>query len=277
MQPHTGAKGTVPEKITEGNMPNMPVFWVIYIYVLTFMAGALFGSALHCLAYRMARGERWSRGRSACPVCGHTLALPELVPVFSYLFLRGRCRHCRTPISPRYIAAEALLGLVFISLLARYGLTAYTLLMLILACCLFCASAVDAEISIIPDRFPLIAALFRLAYLVAFADLRALGEALLCGLCIGGALLALSLVMDKLLKKDSLGGGDIKLCALFGLYFPPAQCLFLLLCACAVGLVTALVLQRRERPFPFGPALSIAAWLTALFGETCVGAYLSLF
>lgn len=84
----------------------LPTGAKIYLYVLAFVVGAFFGSGLNCLAWRMARDQKWSSGRSVCPSCGHTLTLPDLIPVVSWLALGGKCRHCGQKISPRYVLAE---------------------------------------------------------------------------------------------------------------------------------------------------------------------------
>ena len=85
----------------------------VYLLTLAVLLGLVMGSALNCLAWRMAHGEKWSGGRSRCPQCGHELNALDLVPLFSYLFLRGRCRYCGERISPRYALAELTLGLTY--------------------------------------------------------------------------------------------------------------------------------------------------------------------
>lgn len=258
-------------------MPDyLPLAVKLYLFALAFLLGAVMGSALNCLAWRIAREQKWSHGRSLCPACGHALSLPDLIPVFSFLFLRGRCRHCGAKISPRYFLTEVLLGLGFVSVLWRFGLTFDALSALVLVSCLLALSLVDLEIQIIPDRFLVISAAVRLIQL--FFEGRLLGG-ILPGLIFGGGLLALSLVMDKILKKESMGGGDIKLMAVLGLFFTIPECLLLLVIACVVGIIIASVLMKvdSDSPFPFGPALSLAAWFTLLFGETITTWYLGLF
>lgn len=257
-------------------MEFLPVSVKLYLTLLAFVLGAFLGSGLNCLAYRMARSQKWSSGRSQCPACHHALGIPDLIPIFSWLLLRGRCRHCGAKISPRYVIAEAVLALAFVSVLLRFGLTWDAVSALVLVSCLFTLSLVDLDIQIIPDRFLLIPALIRL---VQLAFERSILPGLLPALIFGGGLLALSLVMDKILKKDSMGGGDIKLMAVLGLFFTIPECLLLLVLACVAGILIASMLMKLETdtPFPFGPALSLAAWLTLLFGETITTWYLGLF
>ena len=115
--------------------------------------------------------------------------------------------------------------------------------------------------------------------LAAQGGFRSLLTGMLPGLVFGGAVLALSLIMERILKKDAMGGGDIKLLAVLGLFFSFPEMLLLLLFACVLGILMAAVLMKldSETAFPFGPALSAAAWVTLLFGESLIGWYLSLF
>lgn len=254
----------------------LPLSVQLYLTLLALILGAVMGSALNCLAFRLAREQKWSGGRSACPACGHTLSAPDLIPILSWLCLRGKCRHCGAKISPRYVIAEAVLALGFCSILWRFGLTADALTALVLISCLFSLSLVDLEIQIIPDRFLLIPAAARLLQLALEGRLL---SGLIPALIFGGGLLALSLIMDKILKKDSMGGGDIKLMAVLGLFFSIPECLLLLVMACILGILIASLLMRvrEDTPFPFGPALSLAAWFTLLFGNGITSWYLSLF
>ena len=254
----------------------LDTFTSIYLLVLCTLLGLVMGSALNCLAWRIVHKEKWSGGRSHCPDCGHELKTTDLVPLFSYLFLKGRCRYCGKKISPRYPAAEGLLALIYVSLLLRYGLTAETAELMILCSCLFCLSLVDLDSQIIPDRFLIIGAAVRVSYLLLFRQ--PLLPPLVCGLAMGGGILILSLIMDKVLGKDSMGGGDIKLLFVLGLYLDLPCCFLMLILACIIGIVLALVLgAKKDMAFPFGPALSLAAWLTLLFGSSLTGWYLSLF
>ena len=98
-------------------------FTKIYLLLLCAVLGLVMGSALNCLAFRMAHQQKWTGGRSRCVSCGHELKWNDLVPVFSYLFLKGRCRYCGEKISPRYFLAELTLGIVFPALLLRYDLS----------------------------------------------------------------------------------------------------------------------------------------------------------
>ena len=258
----------------------LPTHIVVYLCALAAVLGLVMGSALNCLAMRIVAGERWSgNSRSACPKCGHTLSAPELIPLVSWLIQGGKCRHCKAPISIRYPLTEAILAAVFVAMLLKFGLTAQLLSALVFAGCLLCLSLVDLDTQIIPDRFILIPIAVRAAQLLFTGGFSALLGASVPGFIIAGAVLVISLIMDKVLKKDTMGGGDIKLLFVIGLYLTLPECLLMVMLSCVIGIVMAAILMRvdSETAFPFGPALSIAAVLTMLVGSPIVNWYLSLF
>ena len=131
----------------------------IYSCFIAALLGACMGSFLNCAAWRIAHGESFVKGRSRCPDCGHPLGALDLVPVFSWLFLRGKCRYCGKKIPARYPLSEAVFAAVTVLCLLRFGLTAECLRNLIFFGCLFCLSLVDLESCIIPDGCLAVAAL----------------------------------------------------------------------------------------------------------------------
>ena len=261
-------------------MGFLPIYARVYLYFLAALLGLVLGSALNCLSYRIAHGQKWSgKSRSVCPVCGHVLGAKDLVPLFSYLFLKGKCRYCGTKISPRYPLTEAMLAVCYMSILARFGLTLDALSWAVFCSCLFCLSLVDLETRMIPDRFLVIPAVFRILQLLLEGGLKGLLSGIWPGLAMGGAVLVLTLIMDKILKKETMGGGDIKLLAVVGMFLPFSQCLLMLILACVVGILMAAILMKAkpDAAFPFGPAISLSAWITMLAGEAIVSWYWSLF
>ena len=254
----------------------LPLAVKLYILAIALATGTILGSGLNCLAYRMVRRQSWAGGRSRCPRCSHVLAARDLIPVLSYVTLKGKCRYCGGKMDKRYVLTEAFLGVCYVTLVLRFGLSFDTVTHLILVSCLFTLSLIDLDTQIIPDRFLVIPALFRLLQLGMEGEIL---SGLVPAFVFGGGLLALSLVMDKILGKDTMGGGDIKLMAVLGLYFSIPECLLLLILACVAGIVIASILMKikDDTPFPFGPALSIAAYATMLVGEPVISWYLGLF
>ena len=287
----------------------------LYVAFLFALTGAVMGSFLNCWAMRYAKGERWPRGRSRCPRCGHTLGPLELIPVVSWLCQRGHCRSCREKISVRYPLTELTGAFLFTAAFLRFGLTAYTAELVALFSVLMLLAFIDYDTMLLPGA-PMLAALaLWLAFLPAHPDWqrRAL-EGALTALALGAALLAVSLVMDRVLKRDSLGGGDIKLLALTALYLGPVPSLLCVILSCLLGLLFALAFKSPGKTaadgetaetggkdetgesgetgetagksetgesaetgaFPFGPAIALSAALTLLFASPLVEWYMGL-
>jgi len=258
----------------------LPTHIVVYLALVFVAFGAVMGSALNCLALRLAAGQKWSgSARSACPHCGHTLSAAELIPLLSWLLQRGKCRSCGAKISIRYPITEAILAAVFTGLFFKYGLSWQIVTPLIFAGCLFCLSLVDLDTQIIPDRFLIIPFIARAIELAVSGGAMGLLRGVLPGIIVAGAVLALSLIMDKVLKKDTMGGGDIKLLAVIGCFLTLPECLLMVIIACVVGIVMASLLMKldSETAFPFGPALSLAAVITLFIGSPIINWYTSLF
>ena len=275
-----------------------------YVLVLTIVLGAVFGSFLNCMAWRMVHHESVWKGRSHCATCGHPLKAADLVPVLSYLLLRGKCRYCGEKIPPRYMIAELVSAGLWMLCILRFGLSWETVRAVALICVLFTLSLVDLESWRIPNSmivaalviyavtFPLIelglpGSLSAASGAGAAADItasgatgpagiagRALLHSLGGGLLIGGGLLVLSLIFDKITGKEGLGGGDIKLFFAAGVYLGAIGGLLCVILSCFVGLIFAGF--RKNQKIPFGPAISIGTVLTLFFGEPVIQWYLSL-
>ena len=246
--------------------------------VVAAMFGAVMGSFLNCVAWRIAHEEKWWTGRSHCPSCGHALGLPDLVPLLSWLLLRGKCRHCGAKIPVRYFLTELFYALCTVLVLLRFDLSVLALRNYVFVCCLFCLALVDLEIFIIPDGCLLIAAGAWVAALPFVGwSWGYVWPRLLAALVFGGGILLLSLLMDKLLHKESLGGGDVKLFAVVGLYLGLGSTLLAVLLSCVLGLLLGLVRRGEDQHIPFGPAISLAAFLVLLWGEPVLSWYLGLF
>ncbi len=250
---------------------------LVYLLVLCVILGLCMGSALNCLAWRIANKKSWTKGKSICPACRHELHTLDLIPLFSYIFSKGKCRYCGEKISPRYPLTELGLALIFAAVFLRYGFTLYTLDIMVLTSCLFTLSLIDLDTMTIPDRFLMIPAVCQLIYAYYYGGFASVWYSLWHGLVLGGAVLLLSLFMDKVLKKESMGGGDIKLLFVLGLFLDLPECLLLLVFSCVLGLVMALLLRRSDKAFPFGPALSAGMLLTLMVGSPIVNWYLGLF
>lgn len=244
----------------------------LYFSFLFFIFGLVFGSFGNCWAWRIVHKESVVHGRSHCAVCSHELAGKDLIPLFSWLFLKGRCRYCGEKISVRYPLAELILALYFLSIYLVYGLSLDCLRLVILGFLLLVMSLVDLDIMELPDSLMAAAAVSTLLRLPDWKSI------LLGAFAISMPVLLISLVMDKVLKKESMGGGDIKLLAVLGMHFGAPHMLLLLIAACLFGLFFALLAKKgRKTEFPFGPVLAVSSWFTALAGNAIINWYISLF
>lgn len=256
----------------------LPPALAAYFALLCALTGACLGSFINCWALRCVSGQRFPRGRSRCPRCGHTLGVFDLIPLVSWLCLRGRCRYCGGPVSPRYPVTEALSALALLAVGVTRGLTLRALELALMLPPLLLLALVDWDTMELPNGPMLLLAGLFLLFLPAHpAPLTRLWQGAAAGAAVFALMLALSLVMDKLLGRESLGGGDLKLMAVLALFTGPAGVVLMLLAASVLGLCTMALLRARGRAFPFGPALCAAGFLTALWGQPVLSWYLSLF
>ena len=253
--------------------PPMLAFFVLVAAAL----GAVLGSFLNCAAWRVVRGENFIHGRSHCTACGHELGPGELIPVVSWALQRGRCKWCGARVSIRYPLTELCFSLLTVLCLLRFGLTPLCLRNWLFLCVLFLLTLTDLDDMIIPDGCHIAAVAIWIAFLpFTFKSWRDVGMSLLSGLCCGGALLILSLLMDKVMGRDTMGGGDIKLFGVVGLYLGFVGALFAVMLACVLGLIFHAVGKSRDRAFPFGPSIAAATALMLLYGEPLVNWYTGL-
>lgn len=248
----------------------------IYICAIVFFTGTVFGSFINCLAWRLVHRESVLKGRSHCAVCSHELSALDLVPVWSYIFLRGRCRYCHEKISPRYMITELIMGGLFLILLFRFGLGFELMRYCALACVLMALSLVDLDSYEIPDGC-IIAAIIIWVLTAPFIH-GSIGNTVFNGLLgafvISGAMLIISLIFDRVTGKESLGGGDIKLFFIAGLYLGCLSGLLCIVISSITGLIFAALLKKQR--IPFGPSISIGLIVCILVGYKVVTWYLNL-
>ena len=247
---------------------------------LAALLGACVGSFLNCMAWRIVHGEPITKGRSHCDACGHVLSAADLVPVVSFLAHRGKCRYCGAKLSKRHLWGEILSALTFVALLLKYDISLQTLEYLLFASLLLGCAFADLEGYMIPDRFILAGIIFRIPFFFLLPDWKGqVLDAAIGGFAIGGGLLLIVLVYEKIRKTEAMGGGDLKLLFLTGLYLGWQRNLLCLFFACilgiAVGLLTAK--KREEKLFPWGPSIAAGAIISALCGGELISAYLGLF
>ena len=264
---------------------ELPPGLAAYLLFVAVLLGLAMGSFAACMADRIAAGGDFLRGRSRCDSCGHVLSARELIPVVSWLMQKGRCRWCGAKIPVRCPLTELLCAAAFAGIALRYGVTLRTAQDCVLTVLLLAVALVDYDTGLIPDGLLLAMAADWLLF-TPFAEggfLRGVGAGLLSGAVASVPLLLLSLGMDRVLQRESMGGGDLKFFFAAGLFFPWQQALFLIIACCVLGLLFAAFSGKKtgdpENPkaFPFGPAISAGVYLSLLAAQPVTAAYLGLF
>lgn len=223
--------------------------------------GLIFGSFVTALSYRLPRGKSIAKGRSACPACGTTLTVRDLVPVLSWIAHGGKCRHCGARISWRYPAIEILMAVLFA--VAALAVTDLTRLVLILAATIvmMTLAIIDLEHRRLPNSLLAILAILFIA--LRYARDRDFVTAAIAALVVFAAAVALDAVGRRLIRQG-LSMGDAKLMAAAALVLPPVPLLAALGVAGILGSGVAVLPRmrnhRRGGHFPFGPALLAAFW-----------------
>lgn len=238
--------------------------------------GLIIGSFLNVIAYRVPRGESIVTPRSRCTSCGEEVRALDNVPLLSWLFLRGRCRHCKAQISPRYPAVELVTGLAFVAIVLAQGVSLELLLHLPFAAMLIAVADIDFEHRIVPNRILAPLAVWGIG-VSALVRPDALPE-----LLIAGAAAFTFLLLAALAYPAGMGMGDVKLAGVMGLYLglsvAPAMLIAFLL-----GSIVGLAIMAREgagarkKGVPFGPFLALGSLVALLAGQELIDLYSRLF
>jgi leader peptidase (prepilin peptidase)/N-methyltransferase len=251
----------------------LPVWWIPTVAALL---GAVIGSFLNVCIYRIPRELSVVTPPSACPRCGTRIAPYDNIPVLGWLWLRGRCRSCRAPISKRYPIVEALTALVFLGLTLRYGVGAELLPSLVFASAMIVVTLVDYDERIIPDMITIPGT--ALGILASFVTPVTLVEALV-GAALGFALLwGIAWGYRRATGVDGMGGGDVKLAALLGAFLGWKGLLLTIFLASFAGTVVGVALMAvkrggRRTALPFGTFLAPVGVLVYLWGPGLIRWY----
>lgn len=247
----------------------MPVFTLLGLFT---------GSFLNVCIDRLPRGQSIINPPSHCSACNHKLAILDLVPLFSYLWLRGRCRYCQAPIPLRLPIVEGVTGLLFALLYWKFGLGLELVISLIYACLLIVIFVIDLENQLVLDKitYPSMALALALSFFwPGLGVISALGGGALGRLVsslAGGALGLVAMALPFIIYRRGMGMGDIKLGALVGLMTGfPLVLIAVLLSWITGGLVAAILLalkiKKRKDPIPFATFLAVSAMVTLLWGQ----------
>ena len=259
--------------------------------IMAVVFGLVFGSFANVVIWRLPRGESLSHPPSRCPACDTPVAWRDNIPVLSWLLLRGRCRSCAAPISPRYPIVEALVGMLWLHAVLAFGLTPRALVAAIFAYLLVILAFIDLDTMRLPNALVALLAGFGalgvatsavtgtpVAPLVDVPGLGGIASAAIGVALGGGAPLAIAAAYAALRGKKGMGMGDVKLLAAMGLYLGPYVALSLFAGSVLGLLATPLAGRRgaRDERIPFGPFLALGGYLSAYWGPAAVIWYLGL-
>ncbi len=249
----------------------------MWFLLLIFLLGLSVGSFLNVAVFRVHDGEPVLRGRSKCRSCEEHLGARDLVPVLSYLALRGRCRRCKAVISWQYPLVELVTGILFVLAYAHAGWTVEFVRDAIFVSFLIIIFVYDLRHMLIIDRFTIPAMIF--AVIVNLW----LGIVPAWSVLAGGLVLAAFFWIQFLVSRGTwVGGGDIRMGALMGFMLGVEYGLIALFFAYMLGAIVSVGLLvtgkvNRKTPIPFGTFLSVATLMALFAGSAIVKSYLSLF
>jgi len=246
--------------------------------------GLMIGSFLNVCIHRLPVEESVVTPRSHCVKCKKTISWYDNIPVLSYIALGGKCRFCKSKISPRYLIVEIITAVLFVFLISKLGLNSVTIIYIALTSALIAATFIDLKHQIIPDEITYGGMVVGVILSVIFPQLHdtanrlyALRDSIL-GLLTGGALIyALSalgtIAFRKKLKEigeeSAMGGGDVKYLAMIGAFLGWQGALFVFFLAPFFGGVVGVIekLRRKADIIPYGPYLSVATLVVIVWGE----------
>ena len=245
----------------------------VIISIIVFLYGIVVGSFLNVCIYRIPKKENIVKVRSHCMQCNYQLKWYDLIPVFSYLFLRGKCRKCGTKISSQYPIIESLNGLIWVVIYLVKGANVESLLSCLLASALIALSVIDFRTYEIPVGFNIFIACLGIANLV-------LNYRNWLNFVIGALCVSLFLYLLYIFSKGrAIGGGDIKLMAACGLLIGWKLIIFAFCLGCVAGAVIHILrmkITKADHVLAMGPYLSFGVLIAALWGDAIIRWYLNV-
>lgn len=238
-----------------------------YLFCIFFLLlGMILGSFYNVVGWRLPKGESIIYPPSHCPNCNHQLKILDLIPVFSFILQRGKCRYCKNKIAWYYPVFEFLCGVIFMLCYLVFGITPELLKALTFVSMLIIIMVSDFNYMIIPDEVLLFFGCLLALEIGIIDGYKVLISSLINGLISFFAMYLLKVLGDFMFKKESMGGGDIKLMFIFGLVLGAPLAIISIFIGSLVGLPISLILlsKNSEHIVPFGPYLSIGAIIILL-------------
>lgn len=240
----------------------------VYSAILFFIFGTIFGSFYNVVGYRLPLGQSLIYPSSHCTKCNHKLGFLELIPIVSYLFLRGKCKNCGQKVSCFYPIFEFLSGILFMVSYLIFGYSIDLIIALIFISMLLIIIISDYQTFIIPDEVLITSIILLIIPIILKNGIKGLGLSILSGAIAFSIMFLLKKLGDFMFKKESMGGGDIKLMFVFGLVLGWQASILSIFIASIIGLPISLILlnKNKSHEIPFGPFLAIAAMILLFTG-----------
>lgn len=243
--------------------------YAIYMFIL----GTIMGSFFNVVGNRLSNNQSIVKPRSHCENCNHVLKWYELIPIVSFIIQGGKCRQCKKKLSWWYPLIEIITGLLYMGCFLYYGFTYELLTALVIASLLVITCISDFNYLIILDEVLIVGSI--LVFMIAFLEG---GFSQLLSTVVGGLLaflfmLVVKFIGDKAFKRESLGGGDIKLAFFIGAVLGWKLAFISLVIASLLALPVAFyyLIKLKDREVPFGPFLIIATFIVYLFSSEILG------
>lgn len=237
----------------------------IYIFII----GAVMGSFFNVVAHRLSNNESIIKPGSHCESCGHLLKWYELIPIFSFLFQGGKCRKCGAKLSLWYPLIEIITGLLYLFSYLYFGLSPDFFISLVISSVLVITCITDFNYLIILDEPLVVGSILIIIITLITSGLVATLIAILSGLLLFFFMLLVKILGDKAFKRESLGGGDIKLSFFIGLSLGYKLAFVNLVLASFLTLPIAFyyLVKYKDREVPFGPFLIISNFIIFVFAS----------
>lgn len=248
----------------------------IYFCSVFFVLGTVLGSFYNVVGERLPNNESIVKPRSHCPKCGHQLGLFELIPVISYLCLGGKCHKCKAHISIIHPLFETVSGILFMISYLVFGMSIQLIIALTFISILLITIVSDYKYMIICDEVLIIGSFFLIIELIFERGFAGAGLSILDGLVSFFLMYLIKKIGDFFFKRESMGGGDIKLMFTFGLVLGVLNSILSIFLASIIGLPISLLLlhYKKNHEVPFGPYLSFAAIILLLSNFDILSFYL---
>ncbi len=239
----------------------------LYYTIVSFFFGIVLGSFYNVVGYRLPRGESLIYPSSHCTNCNHKLGILDLFPIFSYLFLGGKCRYCKEKISLFYPIFEFTTGVLFAISYKVFGASIDFFIAIILISTLLIIIISDYQTMIIPDELLIFSFILLAICIYIKSGLKGLIISIGAGVLSFLFMFALKKIGDFLFKKESMGGGDIKLMFILGLTLGFPEAILTVFLASFIGLPVSLwiLYKKKNHEIPFGPFLAVGAIIILLF------------